>query len=88
MAFSILYPHRNVFEFLTQVNACFKEPFLTLASVEINHLYKLETAWCDSYGKNNGSSTMELRVGVLTVINTSLIVSACFPCLPHNSLGK
>jgi len=69
---------------MLKLNACFKEPFLTLASVEINHLYKLETAWCDFYGNNNGSSTMEQRVGVLMVINTSLITSVYFPCLPHN----
>ena len=72
--------------FFSQANACFKKPFFTLPSVEINHLYKLETAQCESYGKNNGSSTMEVRAGAPTVINTSPITSVYFPCLSHNYL--
>ena len=36
--------HIGLVETFAQVNARFKEPFLTLANVETNHLYKLETA--------------------------------------------
>lgn len=71
----------------SRVSSSFKEPFLTLGTVEINHLYKLATVWCDFYGNNNGSSTMELSAGAQTVINTSLITSFFFPRVFHTTIS-